>query len=344
MSSSEKFELEKLSTQCLMETSFADSLYLKAPEDVRVKMENYLWEKAMEGILKYIDAQKHDFVCADETKISYIEIGKPEEGKESLVFLHGFGDHKENFFKVAKILSSHFHMILPDLPGFGESSKEMERTYSLPNYGKWFKELVEHKRLQSFHLMGNSLGGAAALSLARQAPEKIKSLSLLDTAAILPLNNSSVYHEINEGNVMFKINNLEEFNCLLNRVFVNQPFFPTPLKFRLFREYQEGRERFLKILNDFFEVPIGQKRPMTDYLAYAYNEIVPSMEFPSLILWGEKDTLFPLECAAILHSKMKNSCLVVLEDVGHSPQIEVPKKVATRFLRFINKIKDAPKA
>ena len=71
--------------------------------------------------------------------IQYLEGGSGEP----LVLIHGFGANKDNWTRIGKFLTPHFHVIAPDLPGFGESSKEPNGKYTIKDQAVFLKKFIE---------------------------------------------------------------------------------------------------------------------------------------------------------------------------------------------------------
>ncbi len=71
--------------------------------------------------------------------IQYLEGGSGEP----LVLIHGFGANKDNWTRIGKFLTPHFHVIAPDLPGFGESSKEPDGRYTIKDQAVFLKKFIE---------------------------------------------------------------------------------------------------------------------------------------------------------------------------------------------------------
>ena len=100
-----------------------------------------------------------------------------------VVLLHGSGtgasghtNFKNNFVALKE---AGFRVILPDLPGYGFSSKPENEIYSLDYFNTKIIQLLDALRIQSFSLIGNSLGGALALGLALSHPERVEKLILM---------------------------------------------------------------------------------------------------------------------------------------------------------------------
>ena len=104
--------------------------------------------------------------------IRYLEGGSGEP----LVLIHGFGANKDNWTRIGKFLTPHFHVIAPDLTGFGESSKEPDGKYTIKDQAVFLKKFIEKIGIKSFHIGGNSMGGNIAGQYADLYQNDLKSL------------------------------------------------------------------------------------------------------------------------------------------------------------------------
>lgn len=116
----------------------------------------------------------------DGLRYVYLEGGKGEP----LMLLHGFGANKDHFTGVARLLTPHYRVIVPDIIGFGESAHPQEADYSPKAQVVRLKALAQALGIKNMHVGGNSMGGQIALSYTALHPEKVKSLWLLDPAGI----------------------------------------------------------------------------------------------------------------------------------------------------------------
>jgi Predicted hydrolases or acyltransferases (alpha/beta hydrolase superfamily) len=115
-------------------------------------------------------------VQAGDTRWAYYEGG---EGP-TIVLLHGFADSKDVWLEVAKPLSAHFHLIIPDLPGWGDSSRVAGASYDVDAQAARLQQFVQALGLQRFVLVGHSLGGAIAGVYAAEHPGHVAELALVD--------------------------------------------------------------------------------------------------------------------------------------------------------------------
>jgi abhydrolase domain-containing protein 6 len=141
--------------------------YLLAPQWL---MRANFARQAMEAHL-----DKHSVQVGD-TRWVYYEGG---EGP-NIVLLHGFASSKEVWLPTAKILSAHFHVIIPDLPGWGESTRVAGASYNIDAQSMRFDGFVQTLGQQRFVLVGHSMGGAIAGVYATQHPEHVAELALVD--------------------------------------------------------------------------------------------------------------------------------------------------------------------
>ena len=114
-------------------------------------------------------------IQVDDQKVVYLEGGKGQ----SILLLHGFAANKDNWIRFAKYLTNDYHVVIPDIPGFGESSRIQSESYSVENQMKRIDRFTEILKLEKFHLAGNSMGGMLAGMYGATYPRKILTLALL---------------------------------------------------------------------------------------------------------------------------------------------------------------------
>lgn len=108
---------------------------------------------------------------------SYSEGGSST--KPTLLLIHGLAGSRDNWNRVAHYLTTNYHVIIPDLPGSGETIVSQDFDYSVPNLAEKLRRFVEAANLKGpIHIAGHSLGGSIALLYAGQYPFETKSLFL----------------------------------------------------------------------------------------------------------------------------------------------------------------------
>lgn len=279
--------------------------------------------------MRLVKAEK--FSSGGERPIDYLKVDQGKQQK--LIFLPGFADTKENFFDAAQFLCNDFDMIIPDLPGFGQSFKHQDQAYTIKAYGDWMLAFVEHTGWEDFHLLGNSLGGAVGIELALRIPEKIRTLTLIDPAGVALAEHSSVYQEFIEGRNVFEIQTRERFEYFLQRVFHRPPLIPPFVRDHLFSEMASNSKWHRKILYDLLENVQNFDDPRVREVSL--NAKISKITTPTLIVWGEEDSFFPADTGTYMQQRIEGSQLYILQGCGHIPQIEAPLQFARIFRRFV---------
>lgn len=251
------------------------------------------------------------------TRFVYLEGGTGEP----LLLLHGFGADKDNFTRVARFLTPHYRVIIPDLIGFAESSRPQDADYAPRAQAERLRRFASALDITRPHLGGNSMGGQIALSWASLHPDEVQSLWLLAPAGVWTAPASEVGTIIRQtGRNPLMIRTRKEFRELIPLVMEHPPFIPGPMLDVMARERIENadlEERiFLQIATDSIE-----KR-------------VAGLLTPALIVWGDRDRALHVGSAAILHGLMPRSQVILMPGIGHVPKLERPKQSAEDYLRF----------
>ena len=255
-------------------------------------------------------------------RIEYLEGGKGD----TLVLIHGFGANKDNWTRFAKHLTSHFRVIAPDLPGFGESSLAPDGVYTIRVQAERLKVFVQTLGIKSLHLGGNSMGGNIAGAYASLYPEDLKSLLLIAPGGIVSSEPSEMFRRLKDGKPNPLVaESIEDYERLLDFVFVKRPFIPRAIKKYLIQEaieHQSLNRKIFKQLRSSVDDP-----PL--------ETMLKDLPVPTLIVWGEQDRVLHVSGAKILEAVMPNAKTEIMDAVGHLPMIEKPEETAELYLGFI---------
>jgi len=301
------------------------------PESLRGSFGSDIYTNYVRLRTALLSAEVKTFGMSRPIEYALIDKGKAER----VVFLHGFADCKENFFDSAHRLVSDFDLLIPDLPGFGNSFKSPEQTYDLAHYADWLCELFDSLGWTSFHLVGNSLGAAIAIRIAVTRPQLVKSLTLIDPAGIVLPGHESIYDEFLNDRVVFEIHSHVQFEYFLNRVFQKPPVIPPFVWDHLYDEFSKNSKWNRKILFDLLEgiTAMDDHRLMDIVL----NNTLKHIAAPTLILWGDKDSFFPYQTGELAQNAIPGASLEILHGLGHSPQNESPMRVMRIVKKFLKK-------
>ncbi|TNE96653.1 MAG: alpha/beta fold hydrolase, partial [Deltaproteobacteria bacterium] len=119
------------------------------------------------------------FNLDNKYRMNYLDEGKGE----AVVMLHGNPTWSFYYRNLVKGLNNDYRIIVPDHIGCGLSDKPQSYGYNLKNHIDNLEKLLDHLGIQSFHLIVHDWGGAIGMGLATRYPKRVKSITLLNTAA-----------------------------------------------------------------------------------------------------------------------------------------------------------------
>ena len=295
----------------LVITPFA--LYFAFPE-VLVDLSTLMQRKSVGLEKKIVKIQDHD--------IFYLEGGKGD----TIVLLHGYTANKDAWLQFAEFLIPKYHLVIPDVPGFGESTKIPETAYTIAFQAEMLDKFVSALGLSKFHLAGNSMGGMISGFYSANYPTKVMSLGLFNTGGVMSCEKSELFKLLEKGENPILFETVEQQDRIIRLVFAQPPAMPKQFKKVMLKRAIEDKPFNEKIFNDFFvEEP------------YLLEKDLPKISVNTLILWGDKDGLVDVSCVKPLEQGLKNSTTVVMENCGHAPMIERPEEAANHYLSFIVK-------
>ncbi len=258
---------------------------------------------------------------ANGEQMAYLEGGNVTA--EPLLLIHGFGGNKDNFTRIADELGS-YHLIIPDLLGFGDSSKPMSADYRSEAQATRLHELLQVKGLAShIHIGGNSMGGAISVAYAAKYPNDVKSLWLVDSAGFWSAGISKSLEGATLENNPLLVNNNEDFNRMYDFVMYKPPFVPKSVKAVFAQERIANKELESKILEQIVTDTVEERA-----------QIIAEYNIPTLVVWGEKDQVIKPETVNAIKEIIPQTQIVMMKGVGHVPMIEAVKQTAEDYKAF----------
>lgn len=242
---------------------------------------------------------------------------------EALMLLHGFGANKDNFTRIARFLTPHYRVIIPDHTGFGESSRPEGASYTPTEQAKRLHELASALGISRIHLGGSSMGGQIALRYASLYPESVASLWLLAPGGLWGGPVADIWKQLEKDPQAMNpliLEKEDDVMALVSLVMEKPPFTPRAFLKVIARE----RMKNASLENQVF----------TDIRSDNVTEDIRGLAIPSLIVWGEKDRVLHPGNADLLHELLPNSRRILMEGLGHLPMMEAPEKTAKDFLTF----------
>ena len=253
--------------------------------------------------------QKKALIQGKNTNFTVTGDGSP------VLILHGWGSSTSSWKKVQEELSSNnYKVFCPDLPGFGETDSP-KSAWGVSDYVNWVLEFAKSQDLDSFILIGHSFGGRVSIKFANYYPKKVKSLILCDSAGL------KVGPSIRRRLVLMFVS--------LFKLVSGITFFKKIKK--------EMKELFLFAISDtdYAKASKVMRETMKRILAEDLFIYLKDIKVKTLIVWGKKDKLVPVEHAHVFKEEIKGSQLEILPKIGHSPHLEVPEKLSSIILDFL---------
>jgi len=283
-------------------------LYLAPGKFTRLALDTERWRSGL--TLKSID-------LPGELHYVYLEGGQGEP----LILLHGFGADKDNFTRVARFLTPHYRVIIPDHIGFGESSHPQDASYMAGVQAARIRSLAQALGIRTVHLGGSSMGGHISMMYAALYPDEVKSLWLLDPGGIWSAPPSELREiMIKTGENPLMARNEDEFAKIFEFVMTDHPFIPRPILNVMAQERIKNYEL--------------EKRIFRELTADSAEKYIKGLKTPTLIVFGDKDRAINPATADILHKIIPNSEVIMMKGLGHLPMIEQPRKTAEDYLKF----------
>ncbi len=262
----------------------------------------------------------------DQIEIEGFRIAYQRAGEGPLlVLLHGFfGDSRVWRWQLQE-LSDEFTVVAWDGPGCGQSTDPPE-AFRMPDYADCLAGFVQGLDLGRPHVLGLSFGGALALEFYRRHPTVPRTLVAASAYAGWA---GSLPGEVVEQRLQQTIPDLD-----LPPDHVVAKYIPGLLTqsapSALFDEVAA-------IMLDFH--PAGMKA-MTRALAEAdLRDVLPRIDVPTLLLYGDKDVRSPLKVAQDLHARIPRSRLVVIPGVGHLNNVEAADRFNAEVRTFLRSVK-----
>jgi len=280
----------------------------------------FVFDRAKKTLRWQAGLSRHT-IQVDDHHWVYLEGG---EG-ETLLFVHGFGMEKDGWGLFPKAFSRSHHLILPDLPGFGENSRLESANYSVPSQVKRLNRFVESLGLRRFHLAGSSMGGYIAGFYASEYPEKVITLALFNPAGVNSPIQSDLwrgYAEKGENALVYRTK--AGFEVLLRLLFYRVPPVPNTFK-TYFAELGASNYAFYrKVLRDLDQGGLYQLEPR-----------LSRVDARTLVVWGADDRILHVSGAESFRKGLKNVKVVILDQCGHAPFFEKGAETVKAYQDFL---------
>lgn len=254
----------------------------------------------------------------------------PRADPSPIVLIHGTSASLHTWEGWVKVLKQQRRVITMDLPGFGLTGPNTQNDYSNETYTQFMLDLLDTLGVQRAVLGGNSLGGEIAWNVAAAAPQRVERLILVDAAGY-PFKPDSIPLGFRIAR-MPVVNRLMEVTLphyLLESSVRNVYGDPARVTPALVERYEATTLRAgnrKALVRRFEQLDMGM-----------HVDRIKTLKVPTLILWGGRDHLIPLDSARNFHHDIAGSQLQVFDDLGHVPHEEDPARTVAAVQAFLQR-------
>ena len=245
--------------------------------------------------------------------LSYKKIGK---GKP-LVLVHGYLGG-QNMWKFQEELKHDYELIMPSLAGYGESSYLTAPSTIRENAEQVF-ELLNHLNIDTFYLLGHSMGGMIVQEMAALRPSRVEKLICFGTGSIGVL--PSRFETIEESRHKIKTIGIKETRENIAKTW--------------FVDYLKGEGYQLCLEEGAKATTQAALASLDAWETWDGRGQLSEISSPTLILWSNKDRSYGINQQNILNQGIKNSRLEIIKDCAHNSHMEKPILVNNAIKQFL---------
>jgi 2-hydroxy-6-oxonona-2,4-dienedioate hydrolase len=275
-----------------------------------------------------------------ETTISYpvtveglsTRVVESGSGERVLLCLHGVGSRADRFIPVMPHLTqAGFRVLALDFPGHGLAGKPAEFGYRPRDFARFVAGVLDVLELRDVTVLGTSLGGQVAATLACDRPDLVAGLVLIGTMGIAPMDPDAMVapERVSDGSpqavrtkLTFLMSSAEQ---------VADAWVREESQINSSAGAREALQKAAQALNE---------DSVTDLQTERLHSLRP--DIPILLVWGEKDQWTPLSMAYRAQEALPTAELHVMDNCGHAPYFEDPAEFARAVGEFLTRASAAP--
>ena len=236
------------------------------------------------------------------------------------VLVHGYLGSSEMWTFQKEFFSKGYRVIVPALPGFGES----HNVKSLDSINKMAKEIInalDQKKIDKFNLIGHSMGGMIVQEITKLIGDRVNKLICFATGSI--------------GDIPGRFESMDETRKKLKKEGAQISFSRVPTKW--FVKGDKDKNYFLcenAVKNVSLETADNALLAMKNWRG---KENLKNIKNDTLIIWGDKDTSYNFDQVDTLNKNIQNSRLEIFKDCAHNVHLEQPDQFNDLVKEFISK-------
>ena len=259
---------------------------------------------------------QENFIDVEGNKIRYLETG---HSKSTLILVHGLGASAERWSRAIPYFEKEYHIIVPDLIGFGYSDKPVV-DYTTDFFSDFLKKFLDSLGIEKPNIISSSLGGQVTAEYASKN-KNIKKLTLVSPSGVMKQSTPAL------------------------DAYIMAALYPNEANAKNAFEMMEGSglEVDASIVEGFIErmkLPNAKMAFMSTILGLKNAEMITnklqSINVPTLIVWGSADPVIPINHADGFVSSIKDCRFYRMDNCGHTPYVQDPKGFAKIVLDFLS--------
>lgn len=259
----------------------------------------------------------------------YVERDADRADAPTLVMLHGYTGGKENGYRLAEQLGRRYRLIIPDLPGWGQSERKPGADYGYAAQAANVAAFIGKVSERPVVLVGHSMGGGIAAVVAARYPRQVARVALLDASGVRFKDNPFGI-DVLAGKNPFGVTDapsLEHYLGILFHDRTARPPIPWPASQAVIA-HRRGEGAFEQSVLD----RIGRSNER--FLPY---DLAVDIRQPALLLWCRQDQVIDASAIDIFGARMPQAQRVLLDGCGHMSLMEQPAAVAQAIQALIEK-------
>lgn len=273
---------------------------------------------------KTVQIPLHQVHYLDSQATEKLPMSATAQPQVPLVLLHGIFAEKDHWVEFARSLTATYWVLAPDLPGFGESTRDNTLTYDYAAQVKHLHAMLDAWGLERVHLAGSSMGGTVAALFAIEHPDRVASVAFIGAPhGLRSARPSDMDRQIDAGQRSLVAHDSAAFAAMMGLLFAKRPFIPYPI---LHVSQQDALARAAS--NErIWDAQLKDR--------FLLHHRLPELQVPAFGLWGEQDRIFDVSGKDTLHAALPGAQLETLPGIGHLPMMETPGEAAQRYANFL---------
>ncbi|HET7642882.1 MAG TPA: alpha/beta hydrolase [Nitrososphaeraceae archaeon] len=274
--------------------------------------------------------EEDEIILNNNIKMRYLESKGGRTSDRHILFIHGLGSSADRWLDIPDALSNYYNTIAVDLIGFGKSEKPADVNYTIEKFAEFILDFITKLRKKKklnhddgkITLVGHSLGGYIAVEIAIRNIKLIEKLVLIDSSGFLegptPLLEQYLYAA--------KYTSYDNVRNVFEQM-VSQPWRISPVLINTF---------ITTINSPGAKYPFESAYKNSTTTQIDLSRLKSIEDIPTLIIWGIKDNLIPIEHSNKFKQVLKKCKIEKIEDAGHAPFAEKPAIICEMLHTFLS--------